>query len=104
MAVTAPVYLVVDVKPTARRWSPICCPVEIDIPCAWWPSTPTTVGCATSAQKSRTRFLLISCAAELDHELSPAVRDFVGGGGCVRAIFSDWKVSVLLRTLASRRP
>jgi hypothetical protein len=53
--------------------SPISYPVDIDIPCAWWPSTPPRAGRATSAQTSRARF----CALELDHELPAAVRDFV---------------------------
>jgi hypothetical protein len=30
--------------------SPISCPVNIDIPCAWWPSTPPRAGRATSVQ------------------------------------------------------
>jgi hypothetical protein len=40
-------------------------PVNIDIPCAWWPSTPPTAG--APAQTSRTRLSLVRASWRHDH-------------------------------------
>jgi hypothetical protein len=46
-------------KPTPRRSSPMCYPVNIGIPCAWWRSTSPRAGRAMSAQTSREKFALV---------------------------------------------
>src|SRR5262249_29237667 len=67
-------------KPTPRPSSPISCPVNIDIPCAWWPLTPPTAGRATSAQTSPARFSLVRSSWSTNCQLRCAI----SWSGCVR--------------------
>ena len=56
----------------ADSW-PISCPVSIDIPCAWWPSTPPRAGRTMSAQTSRARFSTVRASWSMNCQLRCAI-------------------------------